>query len=174
MARVTALRLRDSAREAMLLAGGRGFMRFLPEGEALLVTDAMRRCEDDAARGRLTAALEAAGFACRAQDGLLLLTPDDDVLCAAECGAPCEVDWESALHPAQALACRWLAEDRQRLTAAGRQLALDTLRLTWQPQDKVLAGLPALRAQAAVMLRCGDRSGLHPAGAILREWCDNA
>ena len=38
--------------------------------------------------------------------------------------------------------------------------------------DRVLSGLPALRAQAAVMLRRGDRSGLHEAGALLKEFCE--
>ena len=50
MARVTAVRLRERARGAMLAAGGRGFVRFLPAGGALLATDAIRRCGDDAAR----------------------------------------------------------------------------------------------------------------------------
>ena len=54
MARVTAIRLRDEARAAMLSAGGHGFMRFLPAGGALLATDAIRRCGDDVARAQLT------------------------------------------------------------------------------------------------------------------------
>ena len=110
MARVTALRLRERARAAMLSADGRGFVRFLPAG--------------------------------------------------------------GALHPAQALANRFQAAAAQPLTGAGRQLIVETMRLTWQTPETLLSGLPALRAQAAVMQRRGDRSGMHQAGALLREYCE--
>lgn len=172
MARVTAAWLRSRAREAMLAAGGRGFMRFLPTGGALLVTDAIRRCEDDAARAKLEEALMDAGFACAVRGGLLELTPTDDMLTGLGGGQAPETDWASTLHPAQALGRRWLANERLPLTAAGRQLIMEALRLTWQPEESVLAGLDALRAQAAVMQRRGDRSGLHEAGAVLRDYCD--
>lgn len=49
MAAVSAQTIRARAREAIFAAGGRGFVRFLPEGGALLVSDAraaMRRCAD--------------------------------------------------------------------------------------------------------------------------------
>ena len=49
MARVTAVSLRNAAREAMLAAGARGFVRFMDSG-ALLVSDAVRRCADEAAK----------------------------------------------------------------------------------------------------------------------------
>lgn len=172
MARVTVVRLRERAREAMLAAGGRGFMRFLSAGGALLATDAIRRCGDDAARARLTDALHAAGFVCEARGGLLELTPADGVLLAFSGGGRAAIDWENPLHPAQALAARFLNNPKQPLTPAGRQLIVETLRLTWLAPDRVLPGLPALRAQAAVMLRQGDRSGLHEAGAVLREFCE--
>lgn len=172
MARVTALRLRARAREAMLSAGGRGFVRFLPAGGALLATDAIRRCADEAACAALTDALTQAGFVCEERGGLLALTPADSVLSALSGGEGTAVDWESPLHPAQALANRFQAEDGQPLTDAGRQLIVETLRLTWQTPEMLLAGLPALRAQAAVMLRGGDRSGLHEAGAVLCEYCE--
>ena len=172
MARVTALRLRDRAREAMLRAGGRGFVRFLPPGGALLATDAIRRCADDAARAALTDALMQAGFVCEMRSGLLELTPADDMLSALSASERTAVDWESPLHPVQALANRFQAAARQPLTGAGRQLILETLRLTWQTPETLLSGLPALRAQAAVMQRRGDRSGMHQAGALLREFCE--
>lgn len=172
MARVTAVRLRDRARGAMLAAGGHGFVRFLPAGGALLATDAIRRCGDDASRAHLTDALTQAGFVCKARGGLLELTPVDDVLSAPRGGEMPAVDWESPLHPAQALAARFLKNPKQPLMPAGRQLILETLRLTWLAPDRVLSGLPALRAQAAVMLRRGDRSGLHEAGALLKEFCE--
>ena len=171
MARLTALALRDRARAAVLAAGGRGFVRFLPAGGALLATDAIRRCADAAAQQRLAGALEEAGFACRACCGLLELTPRDgvlDALCGDAAGA---IDWGDPLHPAQALARRWLAEQRTAWTDAGRQLTMDALRLVWRPRAQVLAGLAALRAQAAVMLRSGDRSGFRAAGAVLNDWC---
>lgn len=171
MARVTAIWLRDEARTAMLAAGGRGFVRFLPPGGALLATDANRRCADEAARVRLTDALRGAGFICAERGGLLELTPTDGVLTGlAWTGAP-ETDWKSPMHPAQALARRLWANGPLPLTDAGRQLVLEALRLTWQPENRVLAGLTDLRAQAAVMLRTGDRSGMHEAGAILAEYC---
>ena len=172
MARVTAVRLREQARGAMLAAGGRGFVRFLPAGGALLATDAIRRCEDDTSRARLTDALAQAGFACGMRSGLLEMTPTDDVLLVPGGEERVAVDWESPLHPAQALARRFLANAQQPLTPAGRRLILETLRLTWLAPDRVLSGLPALRAQAAVMLRRGDRSGLHEAGALLKEFCE--
>lgn len=172
MARVTAVRLRERARGAMLAAGGRGFVRFLPAGGALLATDAIRRCGDDAARAQLTEALHAAGFVCEERTGLLELTPADDVLSALDDGERAAIDWESPLHPVQALAARFLNNPKQPVTPAGRQLILETLRLTWLAPDRALLGLPALRAQAAVMLRQGDRSGLHEAGAVLKEFCE--
>ena len=171
MARVTAVRLRERAREAMLAAGGRGFVRFLPEGGALLATDAIRRCGDAAAREMLMDALGQAGFACALRGGLLELTPVEDVLSALD-GEGTAIDWESPLHPAQALAVRFLARPKQRLTRDGRQLVVEALRLTWQTGETLLAGLPALRAQAAVMLRSGDGSGLHEAGAVIWEFCE--
>lgn len=170
MARVMAVRLRERARLAVLAAGGRGFVRFLPAGGALLATDAIRRCADDDSRVRLTQALAAAGFGCAVRGGLLELTPEDGLLSAPD-GEARTVDWESPLHPAQALARRFGTNDRRPLTPAGRQLILETLRLTWLAPDRVLAGLPALRARAAVMQRQGDTSGLHEAGAVLWEFC---
>ena len=74
MAGITAIDLRDSARAALLGAGGRGFVRFCEQG-ALLVSDAIRRCEDDAARQKLTDALAQAGFESWTQDDLLMIVP---------------------------------------------------------------------------------------------------
>ena len=167
MACVTAIDLRNSARAALLGAGGRGFVRFCEQG-ALLVSDAIRRCEDDAARKTLTDALAQAGFESWTQDDLLMIMPSDALLEQMAC-EDCEVDWSSPLHGAQALAARWLARERQALTEAGRQLIVDCLRLTWQ--DRVMDGLRQLRAQAAVMQRSGDTSGFCQAGAVLADWC---
>ena len=168
MARLTAIALRDMARTALLSAGGRGFVRFLDQG-ALLVSDVLRRCEDDAAKKRLTDALTQAGFESCEQDGLLLITPAD-VLLAQIAADACDVDWESPLHGAQALAKRWLARERKALTPAGRQLMLDCLRMTWQ--DRVVDYLRQLSAQAAVMQRSGDTSGFYEVGAVLANWCN--
>ena len=168
MARVTAIALRDMARTALLSAGGRGFVRFLEQG-TLLVSDVLRRCENDAAKKKLTDALAQAGFESCEQDGLLLITPADALLGQIAAGA-CDVDWESPLHGAQALAKRWLEREREALTPAGRQLIIDCLRMTWQ--DRVGDCLRQLSAQAAVMMRSGDTSGFYEAGAVLANWCN--
>ena len=170
MAHVNAVELRSCARDAMIAAGGRGFVRFAPPGGALLLTDALRRCTDDAQARRLTDALERAGFACSTEGGMLLLTPRDELL---RCGAdalPLQ-DESLPLCETRMLAVRWMKSRPQALTDSGRQLVLETLRLLWQPKDKVLAGLCALRAQAAALLREKDTSGLHEAGCILYDWC---
>ena len=174
MARVTALSLRDAAREAILAAGGRGFVRFLPSGGALLVTDANRRCADENENAALAGALERAGFDCCACGGLLELTPRDDVLRRIGYDEEAEIDWSSPLHPVQALGRRWHDREKQPLSAAGRQLILEALRLSWQPAEKAQDGAELLRAQGAVMLRMGDMSGMHEAGAILLDWCDQS
>jgi len=169
MARVTAVSLRNAAREAMLACGGRGFVRF-PESGALLVSDAIRRCEDSAAKDALIAAFARAGFDCWEQDALLMMNPTDALLEAIGYEGSFLIDWDGALCPVQALASRWMKRERQPLTPQGRQLIIDTLRLTWQ--DRIADGLALLSAQAAVMLRRGDTSGLREAGAVLADWCD--
>lgn len=169
MACVTALSLRDMARKAMLDAGGRGFVRFLDQGE-LLVSDAIRRCEDDAARDRLMDALGRSGFKCREQSGLLMITPGDALLEQIAYKGGFEVNWDGPQCAVQTLAARWLARRRLPLTQDGRQLLLDVLRLTWQ--NRASEDLDALRAQAAVMQREGDTSGFAQAGAVLADWCD--
>lgn len=171
MAGLIAVRIRDLARKTLLNAGGRGFMRFAEEGGALLVTDAVRRCDNPVA---LAQALECAGFSCCDQEELLYLTPQDMLLKAVigPQGLP-EIRWEEMIHPVQVLAVRWLSAPEAALTRAGRQLVLETLRLTGTPGRDVLTGLEALRAQAAVMLRSGDRSGMREAGAVLAQWCES-
>lgn len=169
MARVTAVSFRNAAREAMLSAGGRGFVRFMDSG-ALLVSDAVRRCEDDAAKQKLVDALYKAGFACCEQDGLLMIDPQDELLETIVYDGDFAVHWDEALCDVQALAVRWMKRERQPLTPAGRQLVINTLRLTWQ--ERMADGLTLLRAQAAVMQRSGDTSGFCTAGAVLADWCD--
>lgn len=169
MARVTAIALRDRAREALLSAGGRGFVRF-PERGALLLSDAIRRCEDEAAKARLLAALNEAGFTCYEQDNLLMITPSDVLLMEHSCEDSCSIDWDGPQCRVQALSSRWLKKPLLPLTQDGRQLIVDTLRLTWQ--DRAADGLDALCAQAAVMQRKGDISGFCQAGAVLKNWCD--
>lgn len=172
MAGVTALSLRTAAREAMLAAGGRGFMRFLPPGGALLATDAVRRCESEAQKQAMIAALTAAGFVCCERDGLLMMTPKDALLGSISCGEAHEIDWDSPLHSVQALGLGWIRRQRKPLTQDGRQLILEALRLSWQPMKQTKDALDAMRARAAVMLRKRDDSGFHEAGAVLMDWCD--
>jgi len=169
MAGVTALR--DAARMALLEAGGRGFVRFLAEGDTLLVSDAPRRCGDQGCK-ELALALEKAGFSCRIEDGLAYLTPGRARLCAL-CDAQPEaviVDWEHPLYQVQALCARLLREAREELDDDGCLLVMETARLLWQPEKNVLSGITALRARIAVRLRKGKRSGLYEAGRLLCGW----
>ena len=171
MADLTAIALRVKAREAMIKSGGRGFMRFAPQGKMLLITDAPRREQD--AGVQLADVLRAEGFACTLEDGMLSLAPQDElVLALVRDIALQEICWQSQLHPAQALALRWAGQAQLPLTENGRQLITDTLRLTGQPGICVMDGLAALRAHTAVMLRAGDRSGMYEAGRILMQWCE--
>lgn len=166
MAGVTVLR--DEARAAILSAGGRGFVRFAAEGDALLLSDANRRGDAKT----LVRALEDAGFGCEIWDGLLYITPGDAQLMRLCATQPQEmtVDWESPLFEAMALVAHLLREDQMPLDEGGRGLVMKTARLLWQMESKVLAGLPDLRAMIAVRLREGKRSGLHEAGRLLCGW----
>lgn len=168
MACVTAVSLRNTARAALLAAGGRGFVRF-PESGALLVSDAIRRCESSTAKERLLEALSQAGFVCMEQDGLLLMNPSDALLETIAFEGGFSVNWADPLCGLQALARRWLSRKKQPMTAAGRQLVIDALRLTWQ--NRLTNGFEQLRAQTAVMQRNGDTSGFDLAGAVLANWC---
>lgn len=164
--------LRDRARAALIASGGRGFMRFAQTGDALLITDAIRRCKHDDEKMRMKAALHAAGFACLEEENLLYLMPEDALIDALGEEAPqADVNWTSDLHPLMALAARLSAQPELTLTPDGRRLVIETLRLTGQPGADVMKELDSLRAQAAVMLRRGDRSGMRTAGRILWDWC---
>lgn len=160
--------LRDAARDAIFCAGGRGFVRFLAEGDALLLSDANRRGDTETLAG----ALESAGFGCEIRDGLLFITPGDERLMRLCLAQPEEmtVDWESPLFEAQALCARLLREEQTPLDEGGRRLVMKTARLLWQMESKVLCGLPDLRAMIAVRLREGKRSGLHETGRLLCGW----
>ena len=171
MARVTAISLRAEAREAMLAAGGRGFMRFLPPGGALLATDAIRRCESDLQKRALIDAFNTAGVACCEKDALLMITPEDALLSCIAYDGKAEIDWASPLHRVQALGLLWNRKPKKALTQDGRQLVIEALRLSWQPFHQAEDGFDALRARAAVILRRGDDSGFYEAGAVLLDWC---
>ena len=166
--------LRNLARDTVFASGARGFMRFAAEGDVLLLTDAALRCEDGGIA--LAKALETAGFVCEPAGALLGIIPGDALiarLCAREGGVA--IDWESPLHPAQALAARLMRSDSVEIpdmTARGRAFVLRTARMLWQPESRVLAQLSLLRAEAAALLREGDRSGLAPAGRLLANWTE--
>lgn len=168
MACMTAVSLRNAARETLLAAGGRGFVRFAESG-ALLVSDAIRRCESDAAKEHLLEALAQAGFVCMERGGLLMMNPSDVLLETIAFEGCFSVNWADPLCGLQALARRWLSRKKRPLTPDGRQLVIDALRLTWQ--DRRTDGFEQLRAQAAVMQRNGDTSGFDLAGAVLAHWC---
>lgn len=167
---MTAQQMRALARETVLACGGRGFMRFADSGDALLVCDAARRCGEDEAQ-RMSAALEEQGFTVCVVDGLMLISPGDEMIASIGADMP-KIRWADMDYAAQALAARLLKSPQLPLTPAGRALTGEALRLTGRPGEDVLAGLGALRAQAALMLRNGDRSGMYEAGAILKAWCD--
>lgn len=158
--------LRAHARNVIFAAGGRGFVRFLPPGGELLVTDAVRRGDADT----MGAALMRAGFSCVERGGLLEFSPSNAWIVdnLPEPGKR-QIEWESSLYPAQALTDRFLRMACAPLTQAGRQLVLETLRLLWQPEDKLIAGLDGLKSRAAVMLRSHDTSGMFEAGAFLND-----
>lgn len=170
MAGLSVIALRDLAREAMLACGARGFMRFAQSCGGLLVTDAAARCEDGGAA--LWEELGARGFDCQSDGHLTRITPGDaliEQICTGHCDV--RIDWDSPLHPAQALAARLMREKHEPLEDDGRALVLNTARLLWQPQDKVLAGLEDVRATVAVRLREGNRNGFYQAGRLLSNWC---
>lgn len=168
MAAVTALR--ERARAAVFTAGGRGFVRFLPAGEtALLVSDAPRRCGDVAA---LLDGCRAAGFDARERDGLLLLTPTEAALRALDVPTRIDVDWDAPDAPTAAFAAYLMRRADRPLTEDGLRLVVETLRLLWQDEAHVRAGLPALRARAAACLRVGEDSGFFLSGALLAGWMD--
>ena len=164
--------MRNLAREALASCGARGFVRFAPEGGALLVTDAALRCADGGAA--LRDAVAAAGFVCRAAGALLALAPGDALLSrlCARAKRTVQIDWDGPLHPAQTLAAQMMRAPDAALTDAGRALIIETARLLWRPRAQVLAGLPALRARRAALLRERDTTGFAPAGALLANWCD--
>lgn len=167
---MTACQMRALARETVLSCGGRGFMRIADSG-ALLVCDAARRCAGDEEAGHLMAALEEKGFTVSLADGLMMISPGDRMLLEAGQAEAPEIRWDGPLYAAEALAARLLKAPEMPLTEDGRALAIECLRLTGRPGADVLGGLGALRAQAAVMLRHGDRSGMRIAGAVLALWC---
>ena len=159
--------IRAGARDAIFAAGGRGFVRFLPAGEdALLVSDAPRRCERPSA---LLEACQAAGFDAQERDGLLLLTPTEERLRRLNLPQSIDVDWASAAVPLAAFAARLMRREDRPLTENGLRLAVETLRLLWQDDEHVRRGLPMLRARAAACLRERDDSGFFLAGALLAE-----
>ena len=166
MAGVTTLR--DAARAAIFSSGGRGFVRFLSQGDALLISDAPRRGES----GPLIAALCEAGFDSALEDGLLLIMPTEARLLALCAQQPEEirVEWESTLFEKMALCERLLGEPPMPLDHGALRLMIETARLLWQPKDKVIVGLCAIRAMIAVRLREGKRSGLYETGRLLCGW----
>ena len=143
-------------------------MRFLPAGEtALLVSDAPRRCGDVPA---LLDGCRAAGFDARERDGLLLLTPTEAALRALDVPARIDVDWDAPDAPTAAFAAYLMRRADRPLTEDGLRLVVETLRLLWQDEAHVRAGLPALRARAAACLRVGEDSGFFLSGALLAGW----
>ena len=123
--------------------------------------------------------LKEAGFYARKENGLLYISPDNTRLhkLAGEWedgAADFDLEGWDNLTPVRALAARLLrCSALKEWTPAGRQLLLETLRLS----DPSCTGWPAadsLRAGIAEMLRLHDRSGMHEAGALLAARLEKA
>lgn len=107
-------------------------MRFLPEGGALLVSDAARRCGDVRT---LLNACRTAGFAAEERDGLLLLTPTDSTLERVmrrmrAGGSDNGLGRKKRRQPR--VSVRLTRRKDAPLTADGRRLVAETLRLVSQ------------------------------------------
>lgn len=164
----TASMLRTRVRDVILTAGGRGFVRYLPPGGRMLVTDAARRGDGEA----IASALQAAGFVCEQEEsGLMAISPGDALIAEITQGympgVRAQISWSSPDCGAHALADRLLRCGSLPLTDAGRRLIDEALRLCLTPERQRGEMLSALRARIAVMLREGDRSGMAEAGWLL-------
>ena len=167
---LSAAALRDLARDALLAAGFRGFVRVAPAGGPLLVTDAGRRAGPAGPED----ALRAAGFpAERAENGLLFFSPEEGLLRAlaeswtGQVPAGFSAEGDGALLPARSLAARLLrAAPAGEWTAAGWQLLLEALRLP-DPSGNGWPEAETLRPRLARMLREGDRSAMRETGALM-------
>lgn len=83
-----------------------------------------------------------------------------------------DVDWDAPDAPTAAFAAYLMRRADRPLTEDGLRLVVETLRLLWQDEAHVRAGLPALRARAAACLRVGEDSGFFLSGALLAGWMD--
>ena len=106
------------------------------------------------------------------RNGLLLLTPTEAALRALDVPARIDVDWDAPDAPTAAFAAYLMRRADRPLTEDGLRLVVETLRLLWQDEAHVRAGLPALRARAAACLRVGEDSGFFLSGALLAGWMD--
>ncbi|MFR2150733.1 MAG: hypothetical protein ACLS7Z_09585 [Christensenellales bacterium] len=162
MAAVNAVR--SKARDAVFAAGGRGFVRFLPDGEeALLVSDAPRRCQNSSA---LLCACGAAGFGAEERDGLLLLTPTEETLRSLNLPRAIDVDWSSADAPLAAFAARLMRRGDRPLTEDGLR-PVETQACSGRM--KCTRGTRAARQSGACRAWA---TAAFSAGALLAGWMD--
>ena len=89
---------------------------------------------------------------------------------ALDVPARIDVDWDAPDAPTAAFAAYLMRRAARPLTEDGLRLVVETLRLLWQDEAHVRAGLPALRARAAACLRVGEDSGFFLSGALLAGW----
>lgn len=104
---------------------------------------------------------------------MLLLTPTDSTLSAlcGACGQTVQItDWDEEKASAAAFSVRLTRRKDAPLTADGRRLVLETLRLLSQDDAHILMGMAEIRARAAAQLRRKDESGMREAGALIAEW----
>ena len=98
--------------------------------------------------------------------------PTEAALRALDVPARIDVDWDAPDAPTAAFAAYLMRRADRPLTEDGLRLVVETLRLLWQDEAHVRAGLPALRARAAACLRVGEDSGFFLSGALLAGWMD--
>ena len=95
-----------------------------------------------------------------------------ETLVPVDVPARIDVDWDAPDAPTAAFAAYLMRRADRPLTEDGLRLVVETLRLLWQDEAHVRAGLPALRARAAACLRVGEDSGFFLSGALLAGWMD--
>lgn len=163
--------IRDEVRRLFQAAALSGFVRIAPAGEALLVSDVIRRASP-AHRADCEALLQDRGFTWQERAGLLYFSPAAGQLQKLagkldvsaferrmrEKAVPCEAD---------ALAERLLRCPPQTAwSLEGTQLLLEALRLP-APTAKGWPETDMLRPGLALMLRRHDRSAMHETGRVL-------
>ena len=148
----------------------RCFVRVCDTDDALWVSDLPRRIPNAEA---LAQKLNGQGFICRLDEKKQLWHVDwteerwQQMLMDYPTGIP-DFPVEERYHPAYALCRLWLLHPAER-TAGNLPMIRRMLKLTAEPEARLLVCVPALHAQAARSLREGIPSA-YDAGRILAGW----